>query len=205
MTEEKWNAVIPKVLDVVRRTNPTRPVIIGPAQWNGIGALEKLRLPTDDKNLIVTVHCYDPFEFTHQGAPWVKEAKNWKGKKWTGSDAEQAALRKPLEQAAVWAKKHGRPMFLGEFGVYEAADMDSRARWSRFMVAQAERLGFSWAYWEFCAGFGAYDPRAGAWREPLKDALLEPAKKSASRELDARLDETISLSRDEENFSDVYS
>ena len=25
---------------------------------------------------------------------------------------------------------------------------------------------------EFCSGFGAYDPKAEAWREPLKSALL---------------------------------
>jgi endoglucanase len=195
LTEEKWNLVIPKVLQAARKTNPTRPVIIGPAQWNGIGALEKLRLPTDDKHLIATVHCYDPFQFTHQGAPWVKEAKTWKGKRWTGTDAEQAALRKPLEQAALWAKKHDRPMFLGEFGTYEAAEMDSRVRWTRFMVAQAERLGFSWAYWEFCAGFGAYDPRTDAWREPLRDALLKPAKKPPSCDSNARIDATIPFSR----------
>jgi endoglucanase len=173
LTEEKWNAAIPQVLHAVRRSNPTRPVIVGPGQWNGIGALEKLRLPKAEQNLIVTVHCYDPFEFTHQGASWLKEAARWKGKKWTGSDAEQAALRKKLQQAAAWGKKHDRPLFLGEFGVYEAADMDSRARWSRFMVAQAEKLTMSWAYWEFCAGFGAYDPRAEAWKEPLKNALLQ--------------------------------
>ena len=28
-------------------------------------------LPSKDDNLIVTVHCYDPFYFTHQGASWA--------------------------------------------------------------------------------------------------------------------------------------
>jgi endoglucanase len=77
-----------------------------------------------------------------------------------------------LEKAAAWAKAHARPLFLGEFGAYQAADMDSRARWTRFVTREAERLGFSWAYWEFCAGFGAYDPQADVWREALKAALL---------------------------------
>jgi endoglucanase len=173
MTEEKWNAAIPKLLATVRKTNPTRPIIVGPAQWNGIWALDKLRLPKDDANLIVTVHCYDPFEFTHQGAPWAKGADRWKGRKWTGSDTEQSALGKTLQQAAAWGKKNGRPIFLGEFGTFEVADMQSRARWTRYMVARAEKLGLSWAYWEFCAGFGAFDPRGNAWHEPLKDALLQ--------------------------------
>ncbi len=173
LTEAKWNAAIPELLKTVRKTNPTRPVIIGPGQWNGIRALEKLELPKDDRNLIVTVHFYDPFEFTHQGASWVKGADKWKGRKWSGSEAEKAAIRGQLEKAAAWAKKHGRPIFLGEFGAFQAADLESRGRWTRFVTREAERQGFSWAYWEFCSGFGAFDPKAGTWRAPLKAALLD--------------------------------
>jgi len=168
----KWNAAVPKLLAAVRKTNPTRPVIVGPVQWNSIRALDGLQLPEGDRNLIVTVHSYEPFEFTHQGAPWAKGSDKWKGRKWTGSDAEKADVRKRFEQAAAWAKKHDRPVFLGEFGAFSAADMDSRARWTRFVAREAERLGWSWAYWEFCAGFGVYDPKADMWREPLKAALL---------------------------------
>ncbi len=51
--------------------------------------------------------------------------------------------------------------------------MDSRARWTRFVAREAEAAGFSWAYWEFCAGFGIHDPEKGLWREPLKAALLD--------------------------------
>jgi endoglucanase len=173
LIEEKWNAAIPLVLKAVRQTNPTRPVIIGPARWNAIGALDKLELPKEDRNLIVTVHFYEPFEFTHQGAPWQKGSDKWKGRKWTASDAEMAAIRQKFNQAAAWAKKHDRPVFLGEFGAFQAADMESRARWTRFVARQAEGLGFSWAYWEFCSGFGVYDSKAEAWREALKSALLE--------------------------------
>jgi endoglucanase len=35
-----------------------------------VDELNRLRLPDDDQNLIVTVHSYDPFLFTHQGATW---------------------------------------------------------------------------------------------------------------------------------------
>jgi endoglucanase len=173
LIEAKWNAAIPKLLAEVRKTNPTRPVIVGPAFWNAIWALDKLELPKDDRHLILTVHYYDPFEFTHQGASWVKGSDKWKGQQWVGSDAEQAAIRKQFDKAAAWAKAHDRPVFLGEFGAYEAADMESRARWTRFVAREAEKLGFSWAYWEFCSGFGAYDPKAEAWRAPLKAALLD--------------------------------
>jgi endoglucanase len=169
----KWNAAVSKLLAIVRKTNPSRPVIVGPAQWNSIGELDKLELPADDRNLIVTVHFYDPFQFTHQGASWVKGSAQWKGRKWSGTDADKEAIRKSLERAAAWGKTHDRPIFLGEFGAFEVGDLESRARWTRFVAREAERLGFSWAYWEFCAGFGAYDPKTDTWRESLKAALLK--------------------------------
>ena len=64
------NALLADALATVRATNPTRPVIVGPAGFNGIGALDALELPADP-NLIVSVHFYDPFPFTHQGAEWT--------------------------------------------------------------------------------------------------------------------------------------
>ena len=170
--DAKWNAAIPKVLTAVRKSNPTRPVIVGPGQWNSIGALDKLQLP-DDRNLILTVHFYDPFQFTHQGADFVKDAKKWKGRKWPQSADDETKIQKSFDQAGAWAKKHDRPVFLGEFGSYQEADMESRARWTRFVVREAEKRGFSWSYWEFCAGFGAYDPKTDMWRAPLKSALVE--------------------------------
>jgi endoglucanase len=173
LVDARWNAAIPELLKPIRKTNPTRPVIVGPANWNAIRALDKLELPAD-RNLILTVHFYDPHQFTHQGAPWAKDSSKWKGTRWTGTDAEKAAIAGQLDKAAVWAKEHDRPVFLGEFGAYHEADTESRARWTRFVAREAEARGFSWAYWEFCAGFGLYDPKAGTWREPLKAALLGP-------------------------------
>jgi endoglucanase len=167
-----WNAAIPRLLAAVRRSNPTRPVILGPVSWNNIRALEELKLPESDRNLIVTVHYYEPFEFTHQGAEWAEGSEAWLGRAWTGSEAEKQAVRESFESAARWGKENGRPVFLGEFGAYSKADMDSRLRWTSFVEAEARRLGFSRAYWEFGAGFGVYDREAGEWRKPLKDALL---------------------------------
>lgn len=89
-------------------------------------------------------------------------------------------MRESFESAARWGKENGRPIFLGEFGAGSKADMDSRLRWTSFVEEEARRLGSSRAYWEFCAGFGVYDREAGAWREPLKDALLGGAGLAAA-------------------------
>jgi endoglucanase len=173
LNEHKWNALIPRLLAVVRKTNPTRPVIVGSGLKNSVQGLDSLVLPSDDRNLIVTFHIVDPKQFTSQGMPWDPESEKWVGTKWVGSEAEQAAIRKPLATAAAWAKQHDRPIFLGEFGCSFEADSESRARYAGFIALEAERLNFSWGYWEFSGYYAAYDRTNKKWSQPLTKALLE--------------------------------
>ena len=63
-------------------------------------------------------------------------------------------------------------MYLGEFGAYSKSPIEGRAQWTAFVARTAENHGMSWTYWEFCSGFGVYDPVAKAWRQPLLDALM---------------------------------
>lgn len=65
-----WNDLAADALEIVRQTNPDRPVLIGPVGYNSIDRLPDFEVP-DDPNIIVTVHVYEPFSFTHQGATWV--------------------------------------------------------------------------------------------------------------------------------------
>ncbi|HEX7070952.1 MAG TPA: hypothetical protein VF190_09110, partial [Rhodothermales bacterium] len=71
-----------------------------------------------------------------------------------------------------WSEAHGRPIFLGEFGAYEKADMPSRARYTAAVARIAEELGWSWAYWQFDSDFIVYDIDEGHWVEPLHRALV---------------------------------
>jgi endoglucanase len=170
LTAARWNAVLAEALAVVRAVNPERTVIIGPAEMNGPEALAELSVPDDD-HLIATIHYYAPFEFTHQGAGWVEGADRWLGRTW-GNTADETAVRDDLAKVAAWGRDRRIPLFVGEFGAFSRAGMASRARWTTFVRAEAERLGMSWAYWEFGTDFGAFDLDLAAWREPLRRALL---------------------------------
>ena len=170
MTAEQWNDLIAKTVPLIRKTNPQRGLIVGPVQWNNIERLKDLRLPSDDR-LIATVHYYEPFHFTHQGAEWAEGSQQWLGLKW-GSEADQAKVKADFATAADWSRRSKRPVFLGEFGAFEQGDVESRARWIAFVRQQAEQHQMPWAYWEFGAGFGVYDLSRQAWRRPLSEALL---------------------------------
>jgi endoglucanase len=173
MTAARWNELHPRALAAVRESNPDRVVLISPADLGNPEGLSTLELP-DDEQLVVTVHYYAPFRFTHQGATWVEGTQAWIGTTW-GEPAEREAVRADLTTVAEWASTAGgRPVFLGEFGAFHRADLASRVAWTACVRSEAERLGFGWAYWEFGTDFGAYDLEVGQWRGPLRAALLDP-------------------------------
>jgi endoglucanase len=167
LTPELWNQFLPDALEVIRQSNPHRYVVVGTAEWGGIGAMSRLQLPPDDR-LIFTFHYYNPFQFTHQGAEWVSGSDAWLGTTW-GTGQDSAAVQSDFDTVAAWAAQHDVPVFMGEFGAYSRAAMADRVAWTAFVAREAERRGFAWAYWEFDAGFGAYTN--GGWNA-LHQALI---------------------------------
>ena len=178
LTPSLWNTYLSEALAVIRERNPSRTVIVGPAFWNSIDHLAELELPDDDRNLIVTVHYYKPMEFTHQGAAWTAH-KDKSGVNWLGTAEERKVLRDDFAKVATWAQAHNRPIFLGEFGAYDKAAMDARARYTDAVARTAESFGWSWAYWQFDSDFILYDIPAKHWVEPIRDALIPAANASA--------------------------
>ena len=160
-----------EVLAIIRKTNPTRNVIIGPANWNSIGSLDKLELPQDDRHIIVTVHYYLPMSFTHQGAAWAKEYTKLRGVRW-GTDEEKRRVDSDFAGVQKWAEAAHRPILLGEFGAYDKGDMGSRCRYISYVARAAEALGWAWTYWQFDGDFIAYDMAKDDWVAPIHAALV---------------------------------
>ena len=168
-----WNAFFPELLALVRQTNPTRTVVVGPTRWNNFNELPTLKLP-DDPNLLVTFHYYDPFHFTHQGASWTgADVQKLSGITW-GSEADRAQLRADFEKVAAWAKENKRPILLGEFGAYDKSGTPEAMRiaYTSAIAREAERHGFAWGYWQFDSDFIAWDMKKDGWVEPIRSALL---------------------------------
>lgn len=172
LTADRWNTLLAEALAVIRKEDPGRIVMIGTAEWGGVSALSKLKLPDDDR-IILTIHYYNPFSFTHQGADWVEgQADRWLGTPWRGSYYEKMTIIEELQPVLRYAEENNVPVNIGEFGANEQADMESRALWTAFCARLFESYGFSWHYWEFCSGFGIYDPKTRRFYQELVDALL---------------------------------
>ena len=169
-TTEVVNPIFARTIGLIRRTNPKRSIFLGPGSWNSIGELPKLRLPDDDENLIVTVHNYDPFQFTHQGATWagpdtkvtgilfpgpplrplvpdpdlklspsvVNWLKAYNTEPRASNPSSKRAFQGAIEQAREWSEYYGRPIHVGEFGCFTAADGASRAHYYQaFQIGRA--------------------------------------------------------------------
>jgi len=172
LTAPLWNDFTQHSLKTIRKSNPTRDVVLGAVNWNSYSWVNTLDMP-DDSHIIVTFHYYEPFQIAHQGAEWVDGTSAWLGTTWDGTGDQQPQITRNFDSVSDWAKRHGNVrILLGEFGAYSKAPQDSRVLWTTFVREQAEAHGFTWAYWEFGAGFGVYDPNAKAWRADLLNALI---------------------------------
>jgi endoglucanase len=166
-----WNALLKECLAVIRQTNPTRNVIIGPPLWNNVNELDHLDLPADDRHIIGTVHYYLPMEFTHQGARWNAATANLSGITW-GTDAEKKAVATDFAKVQKWSEAQKRPILLGEFGAYDRGDIDSRVKYTAFVARTAESLGWTWTYWQFDSDFIVWDMAKNDWNRPIWKALV---------------------------------
>ncbi|MGY8707622.1 cellulase family glycosylhydrolase [Bradyrhizobium sp. 18BD] len=170
MKSAEWNSLFNECLEIIRRTNPKRPVIAAVLNTDDI-PVDELSLPADDRNLVVTFHYYAPIRFTHQGAPWSQTFSRIGPLDW-GSPDDEAKAAADFRKMNLWAEKERRPIYLGEFGVYERAPSESRQRYLSFVARSADRLGWAWAYWQFDHDFAAFDSARQTWKPDILRALI---------------------------------
>ncbi|MGH2643919.1 MAG: glycoside hydrolase family 5 protein [Chitinophagaceae bacterium] len=166
-----YNDLVLKSVKLIRKTNPGRTILIGTPELGQSWTIGLLDLPKDDWNLIVEVHYYMPFLFTHQGLAYA-HAEAGIGTQWAGTAEEKKPLDSDLGFCAKWSKAHFRPINLGEFGAIERADMASRARYIGFIREEADKYGFSCHIWGFREIFRIFDEESGKWQQPILDALI---------------------------------
>jgi endoglucanase len=158
-TTTVMNPIYAEAIELIRKSNPKRTIFVGPGKWNQVSELRHLRLPDDD-NLIVTVHSYDPFYFTHQGATWAgPDVKPLSGIRYPGPPA------KPFEPPAGVKLRPGVKDWLARYNTLPAAQNPCGPRAFRGVVRQAKQWSDYYGRPVHVGEFGCYikaDPESRA-------------------------------------------
>ena len=75
---EQWNKLIARAVKIIRQREPERIIIIGSNMWQQPYTFPYLKVPENDKNIILSVHTYHPYFVTHYKAYW-SPSKNYHG------------------------------------------------------------------------------------------------------------------------------
>jgi endoglucanase len=171
----RWNGRLLRdlqreAIDVIRESNPRRPIVLGPGNWQNIDALRDWR-PPEGENIAVSVHYYEPHAFTHADAEWLGDDAPVFERDW-GASADRRAVLDHIAAAARWGRERGYAMQLGEFGVNRAVGVQQRAAWTRAVREACEAEGLAWCVWDFAGAFPVWDRDAGAMLPLMRDALF---------------------------------
>ncbi len=179
----RWNVLLNKAIEVVRKAAPTSYIVIGGIQWNSVHTLHLLDLP-DDENLILNFHFYEPFLFTHQGASWheimakngdmnypatietYREKSKQLGCFGSGLDnvskMGEEFMAALMMSAVKVAEERNLPLYCGEYGTIDLAPVDDVISWYKDVNAVFNRLGIGRAAWSYKSmSFGLSDSYDG--------------------------------------------
>jgi endoglucanase len=172
MTANKWNALIPPILETIRNIDSERTLIIEVPDYGYHESMSKLIIPKSETNVIVSVRYYLPYPFTHQGAHWAEGSDKWFGTIWTATQEQKNTVESDLLKIQSWASKNNRPVTIGEFGAIIYADAASRLIWTDYVTRSFESHHFSWSYFDFGVIFKAYDIEKNSWLNGFPQALI---------------------------------
>ncbi|MCC0695413.1 glycoside hydrolase family 5 protein [Clostridioides sp. ES-S-0006-03] len=171
LSPQLLNEYFKEAINIIRKTNPKRTIIVGPYNYYQIDYLKGLNIPKNS-NIVVSFHYYEPNDFAFQGNIYHKGFENLSNITWEGTNEQLEYLKKRFDTVEKWANKNNVKVLLGEFGITKEAPEASRVAWIKAVREEAEKRNFSWAYWELASGFGIYNQVEGTWDEEILNALV---------------------------------
>ncbi|MEK7376033.1 MAG: glycoside hydrolase family 5 protein [Candidatus Margulisiibacteriota bacterium] len=134
--------VFQEVIAAIRKQGDQHIVFIEGNNWGmDIDFIEKL----EDKNIAVSIHYYQPVEFTFNWLPGSTYPGNILGKKWDKKEIERI-----IRGFAQFAKRLKRPLYCGEFGVASRCDCCAKEyKWVDDVISLFKKYGIHWTYWTY--------------------------------------------------------
>jgi endoglucanase len=185
-SHEDWNRVLAECIAMLRQNEPDRTLIVATNKWQMSENVSGLRLPPDEKNVMLSVHFFAPVMLTHHQASWLAgPVSEYKGsisypghpvppqefaelmKKcpeylfhYMQSSAEewsQERILKELAPALAFAKTAGIPLYCGSLGCIRTVDPETRNAYYRDLISVLEYNNIPWANWEYRGDFGIFE------------------------------------------------
>lgn len=191
---EDWNKVLNMVIHAVRSKEPTRKIVVGSNMWQLPETFPVLKIPENDRNIILSFHFYVPLALTHHTAPWTPFAE-YKGSVTYPGQIVDTVVYKNLSPATVdamrsyangyftkkelaermapaiaVARKLQLPLFCGEFGIYPAIPEETALRWYKDVCDIFNENGIAYCHWTYKGDFPVVNPD-GSMHLPLVSIL----------------------------------
>ena len=179
---DDWNKLIANAVKAIRETEPNRTIVIGSNKWQQVQTFDVLKVPENDKNILLSFHFYEPFLLTHWHASWTNQ-KNYTGpvhypgviltqeefdnlpddmkepaQRWVGKEFNKVWIQEQWQKPIQKAKELGLPLYCGEFGIITGPPKEDMLRWYQDMIDLFEENNIGYANWNYKSGsFGLID------------------------------------------------
>jgi len=173
---EQWNKLVATAVTTIRAVEPQRTIVIGSNKWQQVQTFDVLKVPQNDKNIILSFHFYEPFLLTHWHASWTNQ-KNYTGPVHypdtiltqsefnmlpdeikpvvadnVGKVYDKAWILEQWQKPIARAKELGLPLYCGEFGIIDGAPEADKLRWYQDMVDLFKENKIGYANWNYKNG-----------------------------------------------------
>ncbi len=189
---EPWNEFSNVAIKRVRSIAPDTYILVGQYWNNSVSTVQFIAPPADDK-IVFNFHCYEPMLFTHQSASWTvgmpkdlsmeypstigeynkvsRDSGFWSSTLTTHAKELSPEFFEELFASAIaHAEKYDAPLYCGEYGVFDMADLASEINWYKDINTVFKRHGIGRAAWSYKQmGFGLIGKRI----KPIQEEIIK--------------------------------
>jgi len=164
-------AVIGPALAEVRKSNPTRIVVIDGPEWAGLDAMLTSPFP-DDPYAVPTFHYYSPVNFGFPEADWLTP----KSRDDFGRPEDLELIRSDLAKVQGYIERTGRVPFVGEYGAWVTRPLAEREEFYETLSEAFASIGVDTCAWGYTNTFELWDDEKAAWRGRIADRIAAPLR-----------------------------
>jgi aryl-phospho-beta-D-glucosidase BglC (GH1 family) len=169
LTQVQINDLNARILQIIRKTNPTRLVIYSGHEWSAAEQLISAAVPDPaDEYLIGYFHSYDPWPFGLEGTGSY------------GSSADIAATKARFDKVVAWSVSKNIPVILSEFGAIRKCAYNSRMYCYASVVEQSINHGVAFNAWDDGGDFQMLIRSQRKWND-IKDIVMYTYKESPTK------------------------